>query len=505
MVGIVVVFITITLELFAPNVLTEGFATALIPVTEKNYFGTFIPRRGDVGPEMEEGAYITDKRYFHDYADVQRIGVKHDWCRMVVPKGVAAATAAAAEEEAFFACALAGTENMNSLTFRTSSAPEKGSGRGTYWSRDDYMRDTTGSGRADYCRILKVDSETFEVQCNIAGDFAFGDVLQTDVAPPPDIAKLLTFYDGILWWLRLRDDMVDYAKNLEIRAAGGLTVDESEPNPAVAKTLVLNGLDQFLRIGDTKSLAFGEQILLRSMRSFCFWVYFDEFTNNACIFDFANGAARDNVKVGILGRGNPSIGDGDAIRPLLCDSGSTIPDTPSGAQRVIETTPQRLMETSSANVDEFVCPLPSVEPREFPPQRPPIKAVVAAKKADLYYEIWDSQQRKMRIIVKGAIPLQKWVHVVITADNNDAFRPDISVWVNGVKVFTQPSGWLPQNSSTAYNYVGKSNNYNLTTQFENGRDELFKGRLFDFRGYKSLMSETRIADTYAWGKELLAL
>jgi hypothetical protein len=53
--------------------------------------------------------------------------------------------------------------------------------------------------------------------------------------------------------------------------------------------------------------------------------------------------------------------------------------------------------------------------------------------------------------------------------------------------------------------VGKSNNYNLTTQFENGRDELFKGRLFDFRGYKSLMSEKRIAETYKWGKELLAL
>ena len=496
MIGIVLVLITITLELFAPRVLKEGFAAALVPVTDKNYFGKFIPRRGDVGPEVEEGAYITDKRYFHDYADVQRIGVDHDWCRMVVPKGVGGPKG---DSEKFFACALAGTENMNSLSFRTPTGDE------SYWSRDDYMRDTTGSGRSDYCRILKVDSETFEVRCSIAGDLKFGDVLQTDTAPPPEIMKLLTFYDGIMWWLRLRDDMKDYAKNLEISAAGNLAVDESEVAPAVAKTLVFNGLDQFLRIGDNKALEFGEQIMLRSMRALCFWVYFDEFTNNACIFDFANGAARDNVKVGIIGRGNPTVGEGDEIRPLLCGGGSTVPDKPSGAQRIVETTPQRLMETSSANVEAFDCPLPSVEPREFPPERPPARAYVAAKKADLYYEIWDSQQRKMRIIVKGAIPLQKWTHVVITADNNDAFRPDISVWVNGEKVFTQPSGWLPQNSSTMYNYVGKSNNYNLTTQFENGRDELFKGRLFDFRGYKSLMSEKRIAETYKWGKELLGL
>ena len=499
MLGVVLILITITLELVAPQIINEGFANALVPVTDKGYFGKFIPRRGDIGPGAEEGAYITDTRYFHDYADVQRVGVNHDWCRMVVPKGSGGRGGLSSESDAkFFACALAGTENLNSLSFRTVV--------GEQWSRDDYMRDTTGSGRADYCRIVKIDSETFETRCSIAGDFKFGSKLQHDTSPPKKIQTLLSFYDGVLFWLRFRDDMVDYAQNLELSKAGGLHIEEADPNPATARTLVFNGVDQFLRIGDGKTLEFGDKIMLRTLRAFSFWVYFEEFTNNACIFDFGNGAVRDNVKIGILGRGNPNISEGSVIRPDLCGKGqSTVPDKPSGAQRVVETTPQRLVETSSANVEAFDCPLPAVLPREFPKERPGVNAFAAAKRADLCYEIWDSQQRKMRIVVKGAIPLQKWVHVVVTAESNDSFRPDMAVWIDGVKMFSEPSGWLPQNSTTTNNYIGKSNSYNLSTQFDNGRDELFKGRLFDMRAYKSIMGAKRIEETVKWGKGLLGL
>jgi len=494
MVGVVLILITVGLELVAPNMIKEGFTAALVPVTDRNYFGKFIPRRGDIGPGAEEGAYITDKRYFNGYVDVQRIGAEHDWCRMVVPKG-----SSSSDKDRFFACALAGTENLNSLSFRTEV------GAVSEWSRDDYMRDTTGSGRADYCRIVKVDSETFETRCSIAGDFRFGPVLQQDTAPPAEIQTLLSFYDGVLFWLRFRDDMVDYAQNLELYKAGGLTIEEADPSPSIARTLIFNGIDQYLRVGDSKTLEFGDKIALRTLRAFSFWVYFEEFTNNAVILDFGNGSARDNIKIGILGRGNPNISEGAEVRPLLCGGPSTVPEKPSGAQRVVETTPQRLMETSSANVEAFDCPGPAISPRDFPPIRPGVKQTADAKVADLLYEIWDSQQRKMRIVVKGAIPLQKWTHVVITADNNDAFRPDIAVWINGVKVFVQPAGWLPQNSSTANNYIGKSNSYNLGSQYDAGRDELFKGRLFDLRAYKSIMSAKRIEETVKWGKGFLGL
>jgi hypothetical protein len=492
MVAVILILITIVLEICAPEIIREGFAGALVPVTDKNYFGKFIPRRGDIGPEDEEGAFLTDKRYFNGYTDIQRIGVEHDWCRMVVSKNDT--------NDMFFACALAGTENLNSLSFRTEAAPSSS------WSRDDYMRDTTGSGRADYCRIVKVDSETFETRCSIAGDLRFMPVLQHDPQPPPNIEMLLNFYDGILFWLRLRDDMLDYAKILEIYKAGGLSIEEADPKPPIARTLIFNGIDQFLRIGDSKSLEFGDQISLRTVRAFSFWVYFEEFTNNACILDFANGPSKDNIKIGILGKGNPNISEGDSLRPLLCGDASTVPSAPSGAQRVVETTPQRLMETSSANIEVFDCPGPAVEP--IVPQgneRPTTKSIAAAKYADLLYEIWDSQQRKMRIVVRGAIPLQKWVHVAITAENNDSFRPDISVWINGAKTFTKPSGWLPQNSATTNNYIGKSNSYNVSSQYDAARDELFKGRLFDLRAYKNIMGVKKIASTVAWGKELLGL
>ena len=488
-IGIVFILLTAALELIAPNKIKEGFETMLIPVTEKGYFSKFIPRRGDIGPSSEEGAYITDNRYFHGYSDVQRVGVDHDWCRMVVSKSD--------PKDMFFACALAGTENLNSLAFRT------GTDASTF-SRDDYMRDTTGSGRADYCRILKEDSETFAVQCSIAGDFKFGRVLQQDTAPPPAIEMLLSFYDGVLFWFRLRDDMLDYAQNVDVYKANGLSIDETNPG-VETHTLVFNGIDQFLRIGDNKALEFGDKILLRTMRAVCFWVYFDEFTNNAHIIDFGNGAGIDNIVVGILGKGNPLISGGAGLRPVGCvDSAeSTLPDRPSGAQRVVETTPQRLLVTSAANVEEFDYPGPAVTPRDFPKNRGGIAPPGIASVADLYYEIWDSKQRKMRIIVKGAIPLKKWVHVAITAASNDAFRPDITVWINGVKTFTQPSGWLPQNSSTTKNYIGKSN-WSSTSQYSN-KDELFKGSLFDFRAYSIPVTPEFISDSFTWGQEMLSL
>ena len=72
-------------------------------------------------------------------------------------------------------------------------------------------------------------------------------------------------------------------------------------------------------------------------------------------------------------------------------------------------------------------------------------------------------------------------------------------------MFTQPSGWLPQNSSTTNNYIGKSNSYNVSSQFDGGRDELFKGRLFDLRAYKTIMGPKKIQQTVAWGKSLLGL
>ena len=45
---------------------------------------------------------------------------------------------------------------------------------------------------------------------------------------------------------------------------------------------------------------------------------------------------------------------------------------------------------------------------------------------------------------------------------------------------------------------------NVTSPYDNA-DELFKGSIFDFRGYKTVMPEKKVKDTYKWGKKMLGL
>ena len=328
--------------------------------------------------------------------------------------------------------------------------------------------------------------------CRRAGDRRFTKRDFLDPNPGKNIQTMLEFYDGIMMWLRLRDDMVDYAGNLLVSRAGEITIDE-EPNPPKTRGLTFNGIDQYLRIGDSQSLTFGDTLSLRSMRAVSVWVYFEEFTNNAHIFDFGNGSGRDNVWLGIVGRGSPSIQD------------STIRSTPQ--ECVEEVRPQTLMATTSANVDDFLCPLFEVTGKRVKPLIPRKSAKSAdeeARMADLVYEVWDAKDRKMRITVPNSVPLRKWTHIAVTAATNDAFRPDIKIYINGIQSAFFPSGFLPQTNYMTNNYLGKSNWSDATSQYEN-RDELFKGRMFDFRAYNTIMSEKKIGESVKWGTKLLGI
>jgi hypothetical protein len=480
-------------ELLWPQKVKEGFES-LVPVLSPRagYFAKFVPRRGDLSEGSEQEGYIQDPRYFLGYADVQRLGFDHDFCRMVESKNN--------ESIKFFACALAGTENLNGISFRTPTVQD-----GFRLSRDDYMRDIEGKGRQAYCRILKGKDGTYQPLCNRAMDTEFDTELVVDTEPPADIKTLLRFYEGCVFWYRFRDDMVDYVGNTKLLKAGGVDVKE-KPNPPVAEGVRFNGFDQFLRLGDNVELELGSIVPLRSLRGLMVWVYFDEFTNNAHILDFGDGPGKNNVVLGIIGRGDSNISDAGRLRPpLLCGEDSTVPDKPSGAQPCPVMSPQELMKTTSANVNEFECVGFEENPRRLPPSRVRDKTVVGAKdKATLLYEIWDNQQRKMRITIPGIIPKGKWTHICITAQNEDAFRPDIGVFINGELSFLQPSGFLPQASTLAQCYLGKSNWSNVTSQYEN-KDELFKGRLFDVRGYKQSVTDKVIKESVAWGKAKLGL
>lgn len=490
--GLILLIAISIMELWFPKLINEGFAD-LISVGEDAISAKWLPPRGDVGPNPtdENDGYIRDIRYIAKYTDVQRIGLDHDFCRMVQVKGK--------PDDEFFACALGGTEGLSSVRYRTPSTLN-----GFQLSRDDYMKDILDEGRYGYCRILKTGQGQFEAQCNPAGDTSFKEDLVVDSNPPDDIKILLSFYEGIVFWLRLRDDMLDYAKNLIVMKAGDIYIEEAPPNPIVTRGLIFNGLDQFLRIGDSKNLHFGNIVQLKYLRATSFWVYFEEFTNNAKIFDFGNGAGKDNVVCGIMGRGNPGIQQSELNTSCDNQATNTVPTAPSGQQCTEEVSPVVAMVTSSANINQWSCPAAELFGAIMKPLQPKAAPANDATTADLIYEIWDNKIRKLHIQVKNVIPLRKWVHIAITATNNDAFKPGLKIYRNGEEVHTEAAAWLPQTNDTSNNYIGKSNWSAVTSPYENA-DELFKGKMFDIRGYETLMTKKKINDTVQWGKEKLGL
>lgn len=498
-IAVVLLILVTILEIWYPKVINEGFSN-LVTIGDSSFWQRWMPRRGDIGEFEEEDGYINDPRYYHGYTDVQRLGVNHDYCRMVIPKGLSSISSISsrADDLAFFACALGGTDGLSSIRYRTKSVRD-----GLPMSRDDYMGKF--NGQVGYCRIIKTEPDTFECRCNVSEDTKFSDKLITDVNPPDHIRLMMQFYQGIVFWLKFRDDMKDYASNLEVMAASDLSIVESPPNPEITEGLQFDGASQFIRLGDNKDLEFGDVVQLRYLRAICFWVYFDEFTNNAHILDFGNGSGKDNVWIGIVGRGNDGT-QTEPIRPLLCGGDNVVPESPSGAQPADVVTPEELMETTAANVDEFDCKKPEIFGRIVPPLQygaTPNKKEILAKTADLVYEVWDHAQRKLRLQVKNAIPIKKWTHIAITATSPDAQKPLIAVYINGEKSLEE-SGCLPQTNYTTKNYIGKSNWQDVTSQYENA-DELFKGKLFDLRGYRLPMTERKINDTVNWGRNLLGL
>jgi hypothetical protein len=482
---LIILFTFILTEQLSPGLVTEGFATP-----NSSYWSFFSAPRSDIGPDQEDSSVVRDPRFFNDYANVSRIGQLYDFCRLVAPTDD--------PENYFFACALAGTDQLDSLKFRTPSAKD-----GFRTSYDDYMRDTNGDGRDDYCRILKWKDGSFQAVCSRATDTGFDSKEIVDADPPEAIARLLRFYDGCVLWLRFFGDLKDCVEpSLKVLTSGKVSIDETPRKDNTDGVQFLGG-DQFLRIADSSDLSLGMNVPIRSIRAWMIWVYFDEFTNNAKFFDFGNGPGKDNVFLGILGKGDSAI-DQEALRPICGADDSTVPTGKSGAQPVQELHPAALMKSSSANVDEFSCTSFEIYPRKLKPSTvEPIK-MKKTNKATLIYEVWDKQSRKMRVKVNNIIPLQKWTHITVTAIGNDAFRPNIAIYVNGVKQMEKESGWLPATSSMSNCYIGKSNWANDTSQYEN-RDELFKGRLFDFRAYRRSLSEDLIQESYDWGKEILPL
>lgn len=467
------------MEYVAPDKLMEGFSSTASLLTRDSYWGTFASPRVDISPTQEDPRYTRDIRYFNGYEDVTRLGVSYDFCRMISPKDD--------DTNLFFACALAGTENLSSTAFRTASLKD-----GFRISRDDYMRDINKDGRADYCRILLNKDNTYQPLCQKAGDIGFEAKDVIDPSPPSDIQTLLSFYDGCVLWLRLMDDMKDTVDSVDVHTSGGLSIDEIPSDSTTG--LVFNGVNQYLRLSDSGDFTLGTYVPLRDVRTWMVWVKYDVFANNSKIFDFGNGSGQDNVFMGILGKGDEVV-SADIEE-------STVPTTCSGQQAVEEVSPQVLMKTSDANVDEYTCGGFEIYPRKLPGSKI-LNSTKTSKQATLLYEVWDKQTRKMRIKVNSVIPLKTWTHICITASDSDAFRPTLVVYINGKNVLEKSGGFLPSTGSMTNCYIGKSN-WNTDPKFVN-KDELFKGSLFDFRAYQKGVSEQMIEESIQWGKERLGI
>jgi len=473
---------------------SEGFTDGVVP----DYFGQYFPRRSDVTPGQlkEADGWIRNPRYFEGYVDVQKLGYKGDFCRVIEKENY--------PESRIVACALAGQEGLDSFVYRTDSARA-----GMRFSRDDYFRDVNKDGREDYGRILKVKQsphDAWEPRVVLAGYSRFKQTTETtDNSPPPNIVDLLWFFEGIMVWYRFVDDMLDYGENTQLKLAGNVVIDET-PRKELVKGLEINrigsadstvkpAMDQYLKIGENPQLEFDTIVQLRQLRAISVWAHFDEFTSNARIFDFGNGAGQDNVLLGIEGKGNSNDAFGTlGKRPnednLVCQGKSAE-----------EMSPQVYMLSSDANVNNFTCKFPEAIPSLLPPTQ--AKAEVDPK-ANLLFEIWDTKQRKMRIRVLNCIPLKKWVHIAITTTDGSSFRPTWQIYIDGKNVFEHPDGHVPLNSYTTMNYIGRSNWEDDTAQYQDA-DQRFRGSLFDFRLYRSAMSASKIEKTVAWGRKKLGL
>jgi hypothetical protein len=483
------IVIIVVYECLRSKAFNEGFTDGVVP----QYFGKWFPRRSDVGPGLKESEdWIANSRYFQGYVDVQRLGYKADYCRVVEKPEH--------PESRILACALSGQEGLDPFVYRTESVRA-----GMKFSRDDYFRDVNGDGLDDYGRILKVSEapdDTWDTRVVLAGLDRFKQTSEIpDNSPPNDIAELLTFFEGIMAWYRFHDDMLDYGENTQISIAGNASVDETPKriaNGDKTKGLRLNMLtgtqSQYLKIGENPNLEFDMKFSLRNLRGISIWVYFEEFTQNARIFDFGNGAGKDNVLLGIEGKGNDigAFGRLNAVPPNSATVCNTRPTS--------EVSPQEYLASSDADIDSWDCPMPDNVPSTYPKDE---IAPNVEQKANLLFEIWDTEQRKMRIRVLNCIPLKKWVHIALTTTDSVAFRPTWHVYIDGKIVYKEISGHLPLKDYTTKNYIGRSNWEGITSQY-NDADERLRGALFDLRFYRTPLSTEKINKTIIWGKNLIS-
>ena len=111
-----------------------------------------------------------------------------------------------------------------------------------------------------------------------------------------------------------------------------------------------------------------------------------------------------------------------------------------------------------------------------------------SKSATYVFEIWDEEQRIMRLeSPMGAAVVGQWQHVVVTTTDDTAWWPEWQMWIDGVLVASRTDGRLSPALELSQNFIGRG----------------VRGCLQDFRIYKAHLSPERVKATMSFSKDKL--
>ena len=425
--------------------------------------GFAVPRRSDIGPGMEEGgAYRRDLRYTEAFVDIQGLGVASDFCRAVRRVND--------PDSLRISCALGRRDGMDTMEYNSLTK-----GEGFRFSRDDYWRPTSDARkRMDYCRILKdeVTDEWFS-GCAIAGPSGFKAQEERDSEPPPAIQSLLEAYEGILTWFRWQDDRDDYAGNAAFSVHG-------KPNfptmlkPEVSRGLQLNRwpaasqaagepappLRDYLRWGEKGTMELHQVIQPRQIRAIAAWVWWDAFEEHATIFESRNHSTsvhkKDRICLGVEG-------GGPVLAPAERDASPAVEARPDVVQAIGQLTE----------------PAYGVKPHE---------GLHKPKTARYYFEIWDHEQRIMRLDAPMSSAIRgQWQHVAVTVTGAADWWPTWQIWLDGKLVGEKSDGRMSPAMELSENYIGRN----------------MRGCIQDFRVYRTPLVPSKLKEAIAWSKPKL--
>jgi hypothetical protein len=355
---------------------------------------------------------------------------------------------------------------MDTLEYRSRTQRE-----GFRFGRDDYWR-TGAHGRMDYCRIVKDDvTGEFYPTCAIAGLDGFKKTEERDMNPPPEIRRLLRAYEGLRAWYRWLDAGEDLTGNTTVSTQGTPEIPATL-RPTVSRGAQLNRWPVAAQQAGEPAPAMPRDALrwgpelenARGIRAISFWIWWDAFgapQRQAAVLECANeGGRKDRVWIGVEGGA-----------PLL----AAAPTPPRLAEAAQEVRPALAQAIG-----------PVTEPYRLAAPPPP---TVSQNQTGIWvYEIWDGEQRIMRLEGPAASATTgRWQHVTLTTADATSWWPTWQLWLDGRMVAERKEGRQIPAETLTENFLGRG----------------LRGCLMDFRVYDRPLTPTDIQEMMGWAQSRL--